>query len=76
MDAEDPLRPDGERPNRQLRVVGDATLSPDPDGIWTARVRSRYLDARIAPGAAGRPPPRARTLITVTPRCLRAIASV
>lgn len=71
IDIEDELRADGERPNRQVRVTGDAVLAPDTDYRWTDRIRAKYL------GAAGdRPQNRERVLITVRPREIVAIASV
>lgn len=38
INAEDPKRADGERPNRQLRVVGTAELHADPGGEWSRRI--------------------------------------
>ncbi|QVI23951.1 pyridoxamine 5'-phosphate oxidase family protein [Nocardia tengchongensis] len=70
IDVEEALRADGERPNRQVRVIGDATVDNDPDGLWTARIRAKYL----GPDA---PTVRAeRKLITVVPRRIVAVASV
>ncbi|MET9029734.1 pyridoxamine 5'-phosphate oxidase family protein [Nocardia sp. NPDC004168] len=76
IDVEDELRADGERPNRQVRVIGDATLSVDASGSWTQRIRRKYVDHTIAPAAARRYPVRERVLITVLPRDITAVASV
>ncbi|MFD6156526.1 pyridoxamine 5'-phosphate oxidase family protein [Nocardia sp. NPDC060256] len=76
IDVEAALRADGERPNKQVRVIGDATVSLDPDGIWTQRIRAKYIDGSIAPDAVERPPDRERKLITVTPRKITTVASI
>lgn len=65
VDVEDELRADGQRPNRQVRVTGDATLSVDISGVWTQRIRRKYVDHTAAPGAAERSSGRERVLITV-----------
>ncbi|MFI9505294.1 pyridoxamine 5'-phosphate oxidase family protein [Nocardia sp. NPDC052566] len=72
IDREAAPRADGQRPNRQLRVIGDAELAADPDGRWTQRIREKYSPARAALGDAG----RARVLITITPKLVVALASV
>ena len=76
IDSEQPQRPDGERPNQQIRVTGDAALSPDPGGTWTRRIWAKYLEGITAPEAAARLRDRQRVLITITPRQLVAVASV
>lgn len=43
VDAEDEIRDDGERPNQQVRVIGQANVGPDHERYWTRRVRSRYV---------------------------------
>ncbi|MBF4998046.1 hypothetical protein IRT45_12885 [Nocardia sp. BSTN01] len=73
IDTEAALRPDGERPNKQVRVIGDATVTPEHGGVWTRRIRAEYVCPAIDPGTAMA---RARMLITVTPRQVIAIASV
>ncbi|WP_267899330.1 pyridoxamine 5'-phosphate oxidase family protein [Nocardia stercoris] len=70
IDVEQPLRADGERPNKQIRVIGDATVAEDPEGLWTARIRTKYL------GPDTPAVPAERRLITVVPRRIVAIASV
>ncbi len=49
IDVEDELRTDGERPNQQVRVTGDATISTDTDDLWTTRIRNKYT--RMSKGA-------------------------
>jgi nitroimidazol reductase NimA-like FMN-containing flavoprotein (pyridoxamine 5'-phosphate oxidase superfamily) len=73
IDAEEPLRQDGERPNRQIRAVGTAEVGPDADGHWTRVIRRRYVpNGPIAEQMPGRP----RSLITLRPARLVAVASV
>ncbi|MFE7800845.1 pyridoxamine 5'-phosphate oxidase family protein [Nocardia sp. NPDC057440] len=75
IDREAGLRADGQRPNRQVRVIGDAVLAADRDGIWTARIREKYLDGGTASGMTERDSARDRILITVTPSLFIAVAS-
>ncbi|MFB7719041.1 pyridoxamine 5'-phosphate oxidase family protein [Nocardia sp. NPDC056100] len=76
IDIEGELRADGERPNRQVRVVGDASVTPDPGGQWTRRIRAKYIDGSIAPGIAERAVHQERSLIGITPREIVGVASV
>ncbi|MGY2023850.1 pyridoxamine 5'-phosphate oxidase family protein [Nocardia gipuzkoensis] len=76
IDVEDALRADGERPNRQVRVIGTASLAPDPAGTWTERIRTKYISGDIAPGIAQRDLGRARVVITPVPSQITAVASV
>ncbi|WP_280251739.1 pyridoxamine 5'-phosphate oxidase family protein [Nocardia abscessus] len=76
IDVEDALRADGDRPNRQVRVIGTACLAPDSAGTWTERIRTKYISDDIAPGIAQRNLGRARVLITVVPSRITAVASV
>ncbi|WP_406230978.1 pyridoxamine 5'-phosphate oxidase family protein [Nocardia sp. NBC_01009] len=75
IDREAGLRADGQRPNRQVRVLGDAELATDRDGIWTARIREKYLDSASASGMAERDLACDRILITVRPNLFIAVAS-
>lgn len=43
VDTEAEERADGERPNRQVRLVGDVTLLEDVDGRWTDEISRRYV---------------------------------
>lgn len=76
IDTEYEQRGDGERPNRQVRVVGDAAVSADPTGTWTRRIRRKYIDETLSPVAVERGLHRGRALITIAPRQIRAVASV
>lgn len=71
IDREAGVRADGQRPNRQVRVIGDAELAIDPDGVWTQRIWEKY-GSGVALGA----PDSARVLITITPDRFVASASV
>ncbi|GAB2670260.1 pyridoxamine 5'-phosphate oxidase family protein [Nocardia goodfellowii] len=72
VDHELGLRADGQRPNRQIRIIGDAELTDDRQGRWTARIREKYLraDADLIPTDDD------RILITITPTRTWAVASV
>lgn len=74
IDVEAAIRPDGERPNKQIRVIGDATVSVDRGGVWTSRIRAKYVDA--AARVVGDMADRERMRITITPRTVTAIASI
>lgn len=74
VDVEEPVREDGQRPNRQFRAVGNAELFADKDGIWTRRIRDKYLGGEFAelPGDDG----TERILIRLRPLRVVAVASV
>lgn len=76
IDVEEPERSDGERPNRQVRVVGDAALSADDDGAWTMRIWSRYRRADDGADSADRLRGRQRVHVTISPRGTVAVANV
>jgi hypothetical protein len=76
IDVEEDERSDGERPKHQVRVIGDATLSPDPDGTWTRRMWAIYHRGGCVPDAEVRLRGRQRALITSRPRGVVAVASV
>jgi nitroimidazol reductase NimA-like FMN-containing flavoprotein (pyridoxamine 5'-phosphate oxidase superfamily) len=72
IDVEGEQRADGERPNMQVRAVGDAVLSPDSDGAWSMRIWDKY--------SVGSPlvrlGERQRVLIRIVPSRIVAVASV
>jgi nitroimidazol reductase NimA-like FMN-containing flavoprotein (pyridoxamine 5'-phosphate oxidase superfamily) len=74
VDDESALRNDGERPNRQVRVVGLATVMDDTDYEWTSRIRRRYIGEFNFP--SDRSPTRHRSVIELEPNSLVAVASV
>jgi nitroimidazol reductase NimA-like FMN-containing flavoprotein (pyridoxamine 5'-phosphate oxidase superfamily) len=75
IDDEAPLRADGQRPNRQVRIIGTAVLSSDVQNEASLKIASRYLRVH---GQPSRLPhyDRPRTLITVEPVTFLALASV
>ncbi len=77
IDTEAPERPDGQRPNRQVRIIGDAALFPDEGGMWSGRIWAKYtkepLDQSVL---ARRLEGRYRTLISIRPHRVTAVASV
>lgn len=76
IDVEAELQADGERPNKQVRLVGDATVSIDRDETWTRRIRAKYIDSTIAPDAVERAAARERAVVTITPHKITAVASI
>jgi hypothetical protein len=76
VDHESTMGPDGERPNRQVRVVGDAELFPDADGEWTRRTTLKYVHGPAgAERAAGRASDE-RIVIRLRPARIVAVASI
>jgi hypothetical protein len=74
IDTEDEERSDGERPNRQIRVIGDATVTEDDEQIWTNRIWEKYLHSPAgSKRVQGR---RTRCHILLVPRHIVAVASV
>jgi nitroimidazol reductase NimA-like FMN-containing flavoprotein (pyridoxamine 5'-phosphate oxidase superfamily) len=76
VDTEDAERDDGQRPNRQVRAIGEAELFPDRDGQWTSRITDKYLRG---PGAAASIASRAadeRVVVRLRPTGIVAVASV
>lgn len=77
IDVEAGQRSDGQRPNKQLRVTGDATLSPDTEAVWTRRIWAKYITGPTAMSTAEASlGDRQRVLITLVPRDMVAVASV
>lgn len=77
IDVEAGQRPDGQRPNKQIRAVGNATLAPDTGAIWTRRIWDKYIDGPTARNALDeRLGDRQRVLIRVAPIRMIAVASV
>jgi nitroimidazol reductase NimA-like FMN-containing flavoprotein (pyridoxamine 5'-phosphate oxidase superfamily) len=76
IDVEDSERDDGERPNRQVRAVGEAELFPDEGGRWTTEITAKYLRG---PGAAAGAASRAaddRVVVRLRPVRVVAVASL
>jgi hypothetical protein len=77
IDTEEPERADGERPNRQIRIIGNAELHPDVDAAWTKRIWAKYHSGRPDPDAvAQRLDGRDRTHILIKPHRISAFASI
>jgi nitroimidazol reductase NimA-like FMN-containing flavoprotein (pyridoxamine 5'-phosphate oxidase superfamily) len=70
IDDEEPERSDGERPNRQVRAVGQARIFEDVDGASTTAIWRKYLRS-ASPRPAG-----PRVVIRLVPTSLVAVASV
>ncbi|MEV4126177.1 hypothetical protein [Nocardia sp. NPDC049707] len=64
-------RAGGQWPNRQVRVIGDAELTIDADGVWTQRIWQK-----CGSGPALREVERARVFITIIPDHILAVTSV
>lgn len=76
IDTEDPEHADGERPNRQLRVVGNAELHHDADCEWTRRIWAKYRSGLPGRDALTRRlHGRDRTDILIRPHRIIAVAS-
>jgi PPOX class probable F420-dependent enzyme len=76
VDTEDAERDDGQRPNRQVRAIGEAEVFPDRGGQWTTRITEKYIRG---PGAAACIASRAadqRVVVRLRPARIVAVASV
>jgi hypothetical protein len=76
VDAEDAERDDGQRPNRQVRAIGEAEVFPDSGRQWTTRITEKYVRG---PGTAGSIASRAadqRVVMRLRPARIVAVASV
>jgi Pyridoxamine 5'-phosphate oxidase len=76
VDAEQPQRPDGQRPNQQVRAVGDAELFPDGGQAWTHRIDGKYLSPDAAARRAAARAGDERVVIRLRPVRLIAVGSV
>jgi nitroimidazol reductase NimA-like FMN-containing flavoprotein (pyridoxamine 5'-phosphate oxidase superfamily) len=76
IDIEEPERVDGERPNRQVRAIGQAELFADHDGVWTRRISEKYLRGPAASARSAARSAEKRMVIRVRPHRLLAVASV
>jgi nitroimidazol reductase NimA-like FMN-containing flavoprotein (pyridoxamine 5'-phosphate oxidase superfamily) len=76
IDTEDAERDDGQRPNRQVRAIGEAEVFADAAGRWTTRITEKYVRG---PGAAASIASRAgdeRVVVRLRPARVVAVASV
>lgn len=76
VDIEEAERDDGQHPNRQVRAVGVAHVSPDGDGVWTARITEKYVRGRAASAVRASRVADQRVVICLRPDRLVAVASV
>ncbi len=76
VEVEQAQRNDGERPNQQIRMVGDARLVIDKLGYWTKRITHRYLTGSSADRMADRRAGQERIVIELRPQTIVAVASV
>ena len=76
VDVEGEQRADGERPNLQVRAVGDAVLSPDAGGAWSMRIWDKYGSGFPEADLPARLGMRQRVLIRIVPSRIVAVASV
>ena len=76
IDLEEPERADGERPNRQVRAVGQAELFADADAVWTRRITRKYVSGLAAAAREERRASDPRLVIRLAPVRLIAVASV
>lgn len=76
VDVEDPERADGQRPNRQLRAIGNANLFPDNRAAWTTRITEKYLRGPAAAASVNARAADERIVICLRPTRLVAVASV
>ena len=76
VDVEGGERSDGQRPNQQVRIVGDAVLRHDENGAWTRAITLRYL---CGPGAEDQAMARSeqpRVVVELRPSTIVAVASI
>lgn len=76
VDVEEPERDDGQHPNRQVRAVGLAELSPDRNGYWTAQITEKYVRGQAASAMRASRVADQRVVVCVRPDRLVAVASV
>lgn len=76
VDIEDEERSDGERPNRQVRITGDAVLVSDEGGDWTRSITLKYLAGLSAEARAEARAAQSRVVIELRPTTVVGVASV
>jgi nitroimidazol reductase NimA-like FMN-containing flavoprotein (pyridoxamine 5'-phosphate oxidase superfamily) len=57
IDVEAAQRPGGQRPSKQVRAVGDATLAPGTGAAWTRRIWDKYINGPARETPETRKPP-------------------
>jgi nitroimidazol reductase NimA-like FMN-containing flavoprotein (pyridoxamine 5'-phosphate oxidase superfamily) len=76
VDIEAGERADGERPNRQVRAIGEAQTFPDAGGEWTERITRKYVTGPGLSVQLERRLSAERIVIRLEPERLVAVASV
>jgi nitroimidazol reductase NimA-like FMN-containing flavoprotein (pyridoxamine 5'-phosphate oxidase superfamily) len=76
IDAEEPERADGQRPNQQVRAIGNAELFPDDRAAWTTRITEKYVRGPATAASVAARAADDRTVIRLRPTRLVAVASV
>lgn len=76
IDVEEPERTDGQRPNRQVRAIGEAELYPDRDARWTKRITAKYVRGATAPERVAARAADQRLVICLRPLTLVAVSSI
>ncbi len=75
IDLEQPQREDRERPNQQVRAIGNAELLTDEDRLWTARISEKYLKGAAALERIAKRPEQERIVILLRPVRVVAVGS-
>lgn len=75
IDVEDPERADGQRPNQQVRAIGNAELLPDDHAAWTTRITEKYVHGPAAATSIAARAADERIVICLRPTRLVAVAS-
>lgn len=75
VDVEEPERADGQRPNRQVRAIGDAEVFPERHGEWTRRITEKYVHGETAGNVVSSRTADDRVVICLRPVRLVALAS-
>lgn len=76
VDTEDAERDDGQRPNHQVRAIGEAEVFPDSDGQWTTRITEKYVRGPGAPASIAARAADPRVVVRLRPARIVAVASV
>lgn len=76
IDVEDPERADGQRPNRQVRAIGNAELAPDHEAKWTTRITEKYVRGAGAVATVAARAAEERIVVRLRPIRLVAVASI
>jgi len=76
VDTEDGERDDGQRPNRQVRAIGEAEVFPDGGARWTSRITQKYVRGPSAAASIASRAADERVVVRLRPARVVAVASV